>query len=137
MTIKLLTPTLSVCGQILPQDMGELAAAGFRSVICNRPDGEGTDQPTFADIRAAAAMAGLQAQYLPIVPGKASDQDALAFAVALDNLPKPILAFCRTGARSATLWTMSEAGRMPKDQVVPALGQTASPGLALNQGPNR
>jgi sulfide:quinone oxidoreductase len=82
-------------------------------------------------------MAGLQAQYLPIVPGKASDQDALAFAVALDNLPKPILAFCRTGARSATLWTMSEAGRMPKDQVVPALGQTASPGLALNQGQNR
>ena len=53
MPAKPITPTLSVSEQVQPQEMAALAAAGFRAVICNRPDGEGADQPTFAEIAAA------------------------------------------------------------------------------------
>lgn len=111
MTAKPITPTLSVSEQVQPQDMGGLAASGFRAVICNRPDGEGADQPTFAEIEAAAKAAGMETAYLPIVSGKVGDADALAFGAALDRLPKPVLAYCRTGTRSTTLWSLSEGGR--------------------------
>jgi sulfide:quinone oxidoreductase len=111
MTIKTITPTLSVSPQILPNQVASLAKAGFKSIICNRPDGEGADQPSFAEIEAAATAARMQATYLPIVSGKVGDADAVAFGALLDSLPKPILAYCRTGTRSATLWSLSEGGR--------------------------
>ncbi len=111
MTAKPITPALFVSEQILPQDIAAFAEAGFKAVICNRPDGEGADQPSFAEIEAAAEAAGMTAAYLPIVAGKVGDADALAFGALMDNLPKPILAFCRTGTRSATLWSLSEGGR--------------------------
>jgi sulfide:quinone oxidoreductase len=111
MDAKSITPALSVAAQVLPQDLPALAAAGFRSLICNRPDGEGPDQPSFAEIEAAAGAAGLQAAYLPIVSGMVGDADALAFGALMDRLPRPILAYCRTGTRSATLWSLSEGGR--------------------------
>jgi sulfide:quinone oxidoreductase len=56
---KPITPSLSVSEQVLPQDIAALATAGFKSVICNRPDGEGADQPSFSEIEAAATAAGL------------------------------------------------------------------------------
>ena len=109
MTAKPITPTLSVAEQVQPHEIAALAAAGFKSIICNRPDGEGADQPSFSEIDGAAA--GLTAAYLPIVAGKVSDADATAFGALMDRLPKPVLAFCRTGTRSATLWSLSEGGR--------------------------
>ena len=111
MPTKQITPNLSVSEQIQPEDIAALHAAGFRSIICNRPDGEGADQPSFPEIEAAATAAGMPAAYLPIVAGMVSDADALAFGALIDRLPKPILAFCRTGTRSATLWSLSEGGR--------------------------
>jgi len=110
-TTKPITPTLSVSEQILPTQMADLAAAGFRAIICNRPDGEGADQPAFAEIAAVAKAAGLEAAYLPITAGKVGDDDAAAFGALMENLPKPILAFCRTGTRSATLWSLAEGAR--------------------------
>lgn len=121
MTAKPITPTLSVSEQVLPQDITALAAAGFKSVICNRPDGEGADQPSFFEIEAAAKAVGMQASYLPIVSGKVGDADAVAFGATMDNLPKPILAYCRTGTRSATLWSLSEGGRgRPLPEIITA-----------------
>ena len=111
MTAKPITAKLSVSEQVLPQDLVGLSAAGFKSILCNRPDGEGADQPAFAEIEAAAAALGMQAAYLPIVSGKVGDADATAFGDLMDSLPKPILAYCRTGTRSATLWSLSEGGR--------------------------
>ncbi|MFN4203039.1 MAG: TIGR01244 family sulfur transferase [Tabrizicola sp.] len=111
MTAKPITATLSVSEQILPGDLAALSAAGYRSILCNRPDGEGPDQPTFAEIRSAAEALGMRAAYLPIVSGKVGDGDAVAFGDLMDSLPKPILAYCRTGTRSATLWCLSEGGR--------------------------
>lgn len=111
MESKRLTPDLSVAWQIFPADLVHIAQAGFRAVICNRPDGEGVDQPNFAEIEAAAHAAGLEAHDLPVVSGKVSDENAAAFGVARAALPKPLLAYCRTGMRSATLWSFDEGAR--------------------------
>jgi sulfide:quinone oxidoreductase len=108
MQIKSITSNLSVTAQIAATDMAEIAKAGFKSIICNRPDGEGGDQPTFAEIAAAAKNAGLQARYIPVVSGKVSDADAVAFGAAMADLPGPVLAFCRSGARSTMMWEMSQ-----------------------------
>tara|TARA_R110002020_G_scaffold424896_1_gene634213 strand:+ start:9350 stop:11023 length:1674 start_codon:yes stop_codon:yes gene_type:complete len=109
MDIKPLAAGLSVSAQIAPADMQAIKDAGFRAIICNRPDGEGADQPTFDEIAAAAKKAGLEARYLPIVSGKVSDADADAFDTAMTELPGPILAYCRSGTRSATLWSLAQA----------------------------
>ncbi len=109
MEIKTLTSGLSVSPQITVADMQAIKDKGFRSVICNRPDGEGADQPGFEEIAAAAKKLGLEADYLPIVAGKVGDDDAVAFGKSLLDLPGPTLAYCRTGTRSATLWSLAEA----------------------------
>jgi sulfide:quinone oxidoreductase len=108
---KMIDATLSVSPQISTEDVAAIAAAGFRSILCNRPDGEGADQPVFAEIEAAAKAAGLQAVYQPVVSGKVQDGDAAQFGAHFAALPKPVLAYCRSGTRSATLWSLSEAAR--------------------------
>ncbi|MDP4002691.1 bifunctional protein tyrosine phosphatase family protein/NAD(P)/FAD-dependent oxidoreductase [Methylobacterium sp. NEAU K] len=121
MDARRLTPNLSVMGQIVPADLSDAARAGFRAVICNRPDGEGADQPNFQEIEAAARVVGLEARYLPVVSGKVSDEEAVAFGAALAALPKPVLAYCRTGTRSTTLWSLSEGGRgRPLPEIIAA-----------------
>ncbi len=115
---KKLTKDISVAEQITPESVAELAAAGFKAIICNRPDGEGADQPLYREIADAAASAGIETRYIPVTSGKVSDADAAAFATALSELPKPILAYCRSGTRSTTLWALAEAGKRPADAIV-------------------
>lgn len=109
MDIKKLTSEVSVTPQVEIGDLASIKEQGFRSVICNRPDGEGADQPTFKEIEAAANKLGLQTAYQPIVAGKVGDQDADDFAKLMTELPGPVLAYCRTGTRSATLWSLTQA----------------------------
>lgn len=104
---------LSVAPQITAEDVADLKAMGFRSIICNRPDAEGADQPDFAEIAAAADRHGLMARHIPVVGGQIGDADVAAFGMALDDLPGPTLAYCRTGARSTTLWEALNAGQTP------------------------
>lgn len=111
MQTKQITAVLSVSEQITAADVAALAAAGFNSIICNRPDGEGADQPVFAEIATAAQSHGMTAYYQPIVSGKVGDADAIAFGELLEKLPKPVLAYCRTGTRSTTLWALAEGAR--------------------------
>jgi len=108
MNIKRINDSLSVSPQVSAADMAKLAAQGFKSVVCNRPDGEGQDQPTFAEIDAAAKAAGIEARYVPVVSGKVQDSDAEAFARAMAELPAPMMAYCRTGTRSTTLWALTQ-----------------------------
>ncbi|MGH8157489.1 MAG: TIGR01244 family sulfur transferase [Rhodanobacter sp.] len=110
MQLHQLTEQLSVAAQLAPEDMADLATAGFRSVINNRPDGEAEDQPTNALLAAAAASHGLDYRHLPVVSGQVSDQNAVDFSEALRSLPSPVLAFCRTGTRSCSLWALQAAG---------------------------
>jgi sulfide:quinone oxidoreductase len=108
-TIKRLTPFLSVAPQISLGDLGTLSAHGFRAVISNRPDGEGEGQPSGAEIAEAAKRSGLAFRHIPVVSGQIRDQDVAAFAAAMAELKGPVLAFCRTGTRSTSLWALSEA----------------------------
>jgi uncharacterized protein (TIGR01244 family) len=106
------TPFLCVAPQLEPASMAEAAAAGFRSVVNNRPDFEGgPDQPTGAEMAAAAAAAGLVYRHLPVASTVQTPEQVAAFAALIDELPRPILAFCRSGARSTRLYTLGLTGR--------------------------
>lgn len=109
MDIRKLTDTLSVAPQIAPHHLKALSEAGFKSIICNRPDGEGADQPTFREIERAALDHGLQARYLPADSGKLTQEQGAAFGALIADLPKPVLAYCRSGMRSTTMWALSQA----------------------------
>ena len=96
---------VSVAPQLAPEAMAEAAAAGFRSVINNRPDFEGgPDQPTSASMEAAARAAGLEYVWLPVASNFQSEAEIARFGELIGTLPKPILAFCRSGTRSGRLW---------------------------------
>jgi len=118
MEIKALTTHLSVTPQVTAAEMQAIKDQGFRSIICNRPDGEGADQASFDEISQAAEQLGIEAFYLPIVAGKVSNEDADAFAQASSDLPGPILAYCRTGTRSATLWSLSQAQHLSVAEIL-------------------
>jgi len=120
MDIKALTPNLSVSPQILASELQAVADAGFKALICNRPDGEGADQPSFDEIAQAAARLGLQASYLPAETGQVRDEDGKAFGALLHTLPGPVLAYCRTGMRSTTMWALSQSGVTPLPQILEA-----------------
>lgn len=102
--IRKVTDELSVSPQVSPDNLAELATLGFKSVICNRPDGEEHGQPSFSDIEQAATAAGLEIRYLPIYHTGMGADDLDASATAFTQMAKPILAYCRSGARSAAVW---------------------------------
>ena len=113
-----LSDTLSVTGQISPDDLQAIAAAGFKSLVCNRPDGESPGQFSSKDIATAAHAAGLKLAYLPVVSGSVRAQDGRDFGDLLTQLPSPVLAYCRSGTRSALLWALSQVGSTPWPDLV-------------------
>mgnify|MGYP000574934549 FL=1 len=120
MNIKSLTDVLSVSPQIAIAELPEIKAQGFRSIVCNRPDGEDDGQPSFEEVSAAAKAQGLEMIWQPVV--RVSDEDAQVFAKALTDLPTPTLAYCRSGTRCSTLWALSQAasGAMSTDEILAA-----------------
>jgi sulfide:quinone oxidoreductase len=118
MDIRPLTAELSVAPQIAAADLKAAAAAGYKSVICNRPDGESADQPNYGEIEREALHQGLQVRFLPAESGKVTDEQGAAFAALMAELPKPVLAYCRTGMRSTTMWALSQAGQMALPQII-------------------
>lgn len=104
MDIRKASDSFSVASQIAPDDMDRIAALGFRSILCNRPHGEAEDMPSFASVQAAAIRAGLKAAYLPVAPTGPVPADVVAFGTLFADLPKPVLAYCRTGNRSLATW---------------------------------
>ncbi|SFD13658.1 bifunctional protein tyrosine phosphatase family protein/NAD(P)/FAD-dependent oxidoreductase [Tropicimonas isoalkanivorans] len=118
MEFRKLTDALSVSPQISVQDVPKIKEAGYRAIICNRPDGEGNDQPTFEEIEKAAVEMGMEARYIPIVSGMVRDEDAETFGQAMTELPGPVLAYCRSGTRSTTLWSLSHAKDMETSAIL-------------------
>ena len=106
--IRQIAADICVAPQLGPEAMAEVAALGFKSVVNNRPDFEfGPDQPTNALIAEAAVAAGLEYRFLPVAGGYQSPEEAAAMAALLAELPRPVLAFCRTGTRSANLYRLA------------------------------
>jgi len=116
MDIRKITDELSVSPQIGVADVAAIAAAGFRAVICNRPDGESADQPRSDDVATAVKASGMEWRMLPVTQVTRADVDA--FGGLLTELPKPVLAFCRSGTRCATLWSLSEVDKRPVPDIL-------------------
>jgi uncharacterized protein (TIGR01244 family) len=109
--VQPLSPDLSVAPQLGPEAMQALADAGYKSVINNRPDFEGgPNQPTNASIEAAAKAAGLAYAFLPVASGHQTPDEIARFAELLAALPRPIVAFCRSGTRSGKLFRAATGG---------------------------
>ena len=108
--LRQITADVCVAAQLAPDAMAELARMGFKSVVNNRPDFEhGPDQPTNTVIQAAALAAGLEYRFLPVDGGYQTPEEIAAFAQLLQELPRPLLAFCRSGRRSAQLFQSATA----------------------------
>ncbi len=109
--IQPIADDVCVAGQLDPEAMTWAAQKGFRSIINNRPDFEGgPDQPTSQAIEAAALSLGLMYVHQPVGPAYQSPEEVARFAQLLNSLPRPILAFCRTGTRSGKLYRAATGG---------------------------
>jgi uncharacterized protein (TIGR01244 family) len=106
MRIIPLTDGLAVAGQVLPEEMQDLAAQGYRAVIGNRPDDEEPGQPSSAEVAAAARAAGLEYIALPVTMATIDVPVATEFVEKLAQAPGPVLAHCRSGTRTTVLWAL-------------------------------
>lgn len=108
------TDKFGTAPQISPSELPEIAAMGFKTLINNRPDGEGgAEQPSSAEIEAAAIANGLTYAYLPVISGQITEPQARKFAELLATRPGPVLAFCRSGARSQHLYRLASGQSSP------------------------
>lgn len=120
MDIRELVPGYAVAPQIDASDMATLAAAGFGTVICNRPDAENPVERASEAMRAAAEAAGLTFVFNPVLPGQITAENIARQGQALDGAAKPVLAYCASGNRSSVVWALSQAGRTDADTLIDA-----------------
>ncbi len=123
--MRRLDERVSVAGQVLPSQMGEIAAAGVTMIVNNRPDGEEPGQPDAAEVEAAARAAGLGYRHIPIAGGFNGD-DVIAMAEALDEAGGGrVLAFCKSGTRSCYLWALARSEKGAEAEVIVAAAAAA------------
>lgn len=102
-----LSETCTIASQIQPTDVASLAAAGFETIICNRPDGEAGNQPAASDIAKECEARGIAFHYIPVGHGGIRMDLVEAFRDAVTATDGSVLAYCRSGQRSAVLWQAS------------------------------
>ncbi len=107
MNFTCITPDYTVAAQISAADVAQIAALGYRSIMCNRPDGEEAAQPDFAVIDAAARPYGIVTIHVPVISGQIVSANIDAFRAAFSALPGPVFAYCRSGARCQNLWQLA------------------------------
>lgn len=110
-----LADTVAAAPQIQASDIPAIAAAGYRVLINNRPDGEAPGQPASAEVERAAEAAGLEYHYYPLNAFNYPGDDLEAMAALFDDPEKPVFAFCRSGTRSCNLW-ISTRPREDRDE---------------------
>ena len=103
-----LAPQVYVCGQLFASDLQLVAKQGVRSIMNNRPDGESLGQPLSADLATMAEELGMTYVHFPVNPRSITRADVEDFAKACDDLERPLLIFCRSGARSTRMWELAE-----------------------------
>ncbi|WP_295809876.1 TIGR01244 family sulfur transferase [uncultured Nitratireductor sp.] len=106
MNIKKISDDYAVSPQIAAEDVVTIKQAGYKSIVCNRPDGEDAGQPAVETIARAAEEAGLAFRHVPVVSGAMTLDDVTGMAAALKELPGPVFAYCRSGTRSANLYSI-------------------------------
>ncbi|MEG8043724.1 TIGR01244 family sulfur transferase [Sphingomonas faeni] len=113
--IRQINESISVAPQIAVEQVAEIAAAGYTTIVNNRPDDEDAGQPSGDAIRAAAEAAGLKYVSIPVTHAGFSHPQIDAMTQALTDSDGPVLAYCRSGTRSCNLWALAaaKAGRNP------------------------
>lgn len=108
MQIYKVTDNYSVCGQISASDVAQIKASGFKTIMCNRPDGEEFGQPTAEIIGKAAEDHDIKFFYLPMGRTGISDDLLNDFRAVVNGSNDPVFAYCRTGNRCGMLWNASQ-----------------------------
>lgn len=129
MDIRAITPTYSVSPQIDPADLSEIVAAGFKAVICNRPDMENPPHLQADAIAKAAEAAGIPFEVLPITHQSMTPENIARQFEIVENAGGPVLAYCASGTRCSVMWALSQAGKQSADAI---LEQTAKAGYDLS-----
>ena len=118
MEIKRISPFLSVSPQIYAAHVERLALLGFKTIINNRPDNETDDQPLVEELAAEAARHNMEFIDIPVIPGELTEQNVKEFGQAMSRVKGPVLAYCRSGMRSTSLWALYEARHMGADAII-------------------
>ena len=118
MIIRQLTTELSVADQLTVDDLEAVKEAGFNAVICNRPDEEGEPHADADSMAQKANALGIEFHYLPVNGANITDTDVAQHAALLSEVPGPVLTYCRSGARCAKLWALSEAGKQDVNTLI-------------------
>jgi len=106
MIYQQLSDEFAVAAQISPGDITRIAADGFRTIICNRPDHEDAGQPTVAEIAAACEQHGMELHHVPVAGNSLEYDTVLRQLDVMTNAPGPVLAYCRSGNRSTIIWNV-------------------------------
>ena len=130
MELRTLSKDYAVTGQIGPQDVPAIRDAGFTAIVCNRPDGEGADQPASADVRAAAEAAGIAYHFNPLFPGELTPDHVRRQGDAIANAPGAVLAHCASGKRAAMLWALANPEGLDEDE---RIGRAGAAGYDLSE----
>ena len=118
MDIRSLTDSYAVSPQISPGDLAAIKAAGFTTVIDNRPDGEIPGELHAAAMQTAAKALGLTFVINPVISGALTLDNVLAQKAALESAGGPVLAYCASGNRSSVVWALAHAGKRPTDELI-------------------
>lgn len=118
MDIRALTPDYAVSPQIDPADLPAIKAAGYVTIIDNRPDGEIPPDLHTEPMRAAAEALGLTFVANPVISGALTMENVTAQRAALEASSGPVFAYCASGNRSSVVWALAHAGEMPADDLI-------------------
>ncbi|WP_145106218.1 TIGR01244 family sulfur transferase [Cereibacter sediminicola] len=118
MTFRPLTDGYAVAPQITPEDLAALRAAGFTTIIDNRPDSEIPADLHAAEMRRAAEAEGFTFVENPVIGGAITLENVHRQREAIDAATGPVLAYCASGNRSSVVWALANAGRMPTDDLI-------------------
>jgi uncharacterized protein (TIGR01244 family) len=118
MDIRALTPAYAVSPQIDPEDLPAIKAAGYVTIIDNRPDGEIPPDLHTEVMRGAAESLGLTFVANPVIGGALTMDNVEAQRAAIAASTGPVFAYCASGNRSSVVWALAHAGQMPTDDLI-------------------
>jgi sulfide:quinone oxidoreductase len=127
--MKELPGDVFVTGQLMPAQLQVLGEQGVMSFINNRPDMEAPLQPRSEEMEQAAMTMSLDYFHIPMAAGLTPGLIEASMN-AYENAPRPIVAFCASGTRSAALWAFAHVDRMGVEAVMKAISEA---GYSLEQ----
>ncbi|GLR63342.1 TIGR01244 family sulfur transferase [Marinospirillum insulare] len=114
---------LITCGQLNAEQIKALAEAGIKTLIFNRPDAEELGQPATAELQKQAEALNMQWIFQPVISGQVTDEEGVEFGQLYAAAAKPVVAFCRTGARCGCLWALSQKQHKTGEAIVNTMKQ--------------